>query len=321
MFPSSRYIRKAAALTVLAGSIGAAAASCPAHCDFAYETADGKAICRSCWIGYDLSDDATSCEPLADPHCRTPSSQDEKKCETCGTGHWPNSDGVCVSCGDNCLQCADATTCEYCVYAHAFNSDGKCTKCMEHCTQCQDPTTCQFCEHGYGYFNGKCTPCGVDNCLFCTEEVGKCSFCATTHGLTVDEQCEPCSVSDKCTSVQNCYCDSCEQGYKVENYDCVRDETVCLSGQGMKDGQCVPCTLKYCTTCSFDAGGVETCTQCERNPEDGLPSYTSCGKPIDDCTYDDEGNNGGGKGNGALSPRTVFSAVAVVAGLVAANLF
>ncbi|CAD2220490.1 hypothetical protein, conserved [Angomonas deanei] len=349
MFPSSRYIRRAAALTVLAGSIGTAAASCPAHCYDSHAVSDGKVVCEECWVGYKLSADETSCEPLADPHCYTPNPQDEKKCDECGgDGYWPNSDGICVSCGDNCSTCKDDKTCKHCKSGYGPNADGQCVKCidscnsctdtttcdrcaggyakddknecakcMDNCVYCQDVTTCTQCAPGYSFIEGECKSCGVGNCQSC-QTVGTCQTCFSNYA-SKEGKCELCETQEGCEYMgSGCTCGNCKQGYKLNNGVCDRDETVCFSGQGMKDGKCVPCSLKYCTACSFDDTGVETCTQCDTTPDGASAPYTSCWKTLEDCTEEDDANNGGG--NGALSPRTLFSTLAVVAGLIAATL-
>ena len=134
------------------------------------------------------------------------------------------------------------------------------------------------CERGMTTINGKCAPCPMEGCKFCTSEIAlghKCSICDTgyyiTYPLFEDPKCTKCPDHCFCTAPVTDFC-YCELGYYWDN----------------GTNSCRECTSKFmgCDVC--DPNG-NSCTQCKDSyyiKDGSCITPIACGEGCEVCETD-----------------------------------
>ncbi|ELP87985.1 protein serine/threonine kinase, putative [Entamoeba invadens IP1] len=284
-------------------------------CEAGYKINTRKNKCDICPAGYYSQAMATKCK---DCDSMTWSTEGSATCTPCSTNcsSCSKSNGHCTSCitgygfaKDNyrCEQCqagnyAYYSNCKICDDLKYQNLNGQttCKSCAEGCSSCNKTTgVCINCKAGYGYSNGECTPCGVQQystggtsqcmecpsgCTNCIKESGVCSECE--NGMKKDSGvCISCSSNGNCSSCtstvfeSNRKCAICNNGYYLDNNMC----SLCNS----ISSECLVCsqTSKECTLCKNEYISTETsCVLCEPGEvKTGTKSCTKCYEKIQNC--------------------------------------
>ena len=150
------------------------------------------------------------------------------KCYNCDDGYTLNSQGNCVSCGDDCEYCIldsnNNPICLYCKYGVNPNENNNCLQCGNNCESCikaKDNTIeCTKCYNGYGLKPDKtCEICPTTckTCFWKSEKEGfGCSSCYFSKILGKDDKCISCSESAEIgyEGCNNCYYDKSSSKYK-----------------------------------------------------------------------------------------------------------
>ncbi|ELP83904.1 protein serine/threonine kinase, putative [Entamoeba invadens IP1] len=222
-------------------------------------------FCTSCQPNYVLQNQKSrTCELCSsfDPNCQTCSSDSSRRCVTCNSGCYINTNYYCVSCDSTC-----GGKCQ--------NTTGYCTGCIENyvltttsstiCLPCSTfDNNCLQCASDY---SRKCTKCGVSNMYpdertficktcdstcngGCDQSTGICTTCLQNYVFTEPQSksCVSCNTFDpnclKCNSNFNRRCSVCKTSYYPNS-----------------NGICILCSLN-CTYCNQSNG---ICTQCKQN--------------------------------------------------------
>ncbi|XP_016148018.1 proprotein convertase subtilisin/kexin type 5-like [Sinocyclocheilus grahami] len=214
-----------------------------------------------------------ACEPCPS-HCKLCSSATH--CIRCEDSFYIN-DGVCnkLECGegevedpeyDDCMSCEEGCNkcvlynpkhCLSCIAGYYKFEEG----CYKHCPAktytVEETMSCVSCEHD-------CVSCDEDECYWCESDLflsdGKCVR-ECPDGFYSDEdsqECEEChSDCRKCSGPEDSDCDSCSDGFTLENGACVPEQDVCPAQTYLTDdGECEDCHSS-CESC-----WGETKTQC-----------------------------------------------------------
>lgn len=216
-------------------------------------------VCQVCVSGYFLSSAANKgCIPL-NPLCRV-SNQTDGSCLMCYGGYTLTSNGLCIvpTCTDpncaqksgaQCLSCNDRYYLEQGVctavnpqcYTYEM-STGRCTNCFtgffvskgqclpsvksedSNCQTADLSGHCIKCHDGYhpSKADGKCQPVSL-LCANFDYALNKCTSCLQGYVLQDDDCIFPSlGVDVHCTHYTNSYCDKCQDGYTLTNYQCVQ---------------------------------------------------------------------------------------------------
>ena len=234
---------------------------CPSSCESCV-----KGVCSK----WKCSGNCNSCDSLGN-------------CNLCNDGYYLR-DYSCLKCSTGCLKCLSDTLCTSCdLPYHQVN--GVCCDAM--CGLC-DSKGCLTCPTGFEFQNGVCNPCPV-NCGGCPN--GVCQKEVTplvcpTGSYSDGTACQLCNPRcTKCDSAENCLecnspfvlitgyccspscsqcdwnqCQSCNNGYLFDNFNCVPCPDTCRScTAGVCDGPatCIDgCDLCYTsTTCHICKDG------------------------------------------------------------------
>lgn len=184
-------------------------------------------------------------------------------------------------------------------------------------------TTCTKCRDGYGIHEGECTPCAIEHCMDCNDNIADCNACDPKHFFT-GAACVACE-GEHCAACRENMCVDCTD--KTECHACTIPNCVlcdptsveCLTCQEAyeldEDGACTPlpasecpssclCTNNdvpaLCTSCKpgFIAAGLvsgDTCLSCALEVENcGLCTYISESESIvcEECLDGYRMNNG-----------------------------
>ncbi|XP_030622390.1 proprotein convertase subtilisin/kexin type 5b [Chanos chanos] len=199
------------------------------HCNASYYPKDGKCLKLECGIG-----------EVADP--------DHEECLTCEEG--------CHKClqinPEHCMSCLPefyklGSSCHRSCPEKTYEDreEMMCMHCEENCLNC-DSSQCYFCEEGYYLSDEKCVKT-------CPE-----GFYGDSH-----QECEPCHRDCRtCGGPDYNDCDSCEQGMRLVNGQCVdvKITVTCSSDHFVnRQGECDQCHPS-CGTCSGpEATSCDTC--------------------------------------------------------------
>ncbi|KTF75021.1 hypothetical protein cypCar_00027139 [Cyprinus carpio] len=221
-----------------------------------------------------------ACEPCPS-HCKLCSSATH--CIRCEDSFYIN-DGVCnkLECGegltlwevedpeyDDCMSCEEG--CNKCVLynpKHCLSCIGGYYKfeegCYKHCPAktytMEETMSCVSCEHD-------CVSCDEDECYWCESDLflsdGKCvRECPDGfYGDEDSQECEEChSDCRKCSGPEDSDCDSCGDGFTLDNGACVPEQDVCPAQTYLTDdGECEDCH----TSCESCWGKMKTqCNTC-----------------------------------------------------------
>lgn len=207
-----------------------------------------QTYCTFCFPGYATSPQGQC--TAASPNCIY--NPNATHCEGCMPGTY-YSNGLCLSCQPNCLNCINGG-CTACKVGY-YLSGSACLPCSLNCLTCLNSYSCTSCPNGqYVGLNGNCKQCyfGCSSCMLnpLTYNVDclDCGFgtylgYATTS--MVIQTCLPCNIS-------NCY--AC-----VPTANGQTQCTLCLYGFSIQAGQCVGCPSN-CQFCQSSA----LCLQCEQ---------------------------------------------------------
>ncbi|XP_058630422.1 proprotein convertase subtilisin/kexin type 5 [Onychostoma macrolepis] len=206
-----------------------------------------------------------ACEPCPS-HCKLCSSATH--CIRCEDSFYLN-DGVCnrLECGegevedpeyDDCMSCEEG--CNKCVLynpKHCLSCIGGYYKfeegCYKHCPAktytVEQNMSCASCEHD-------CVSCDEDECYWCESDLflsdGKCvRECPDGfYGDEDSQECEEChSDCRKCSGPEDSDCDSCGDGFTLDNGACVPEQDVCPAQEYLTDdGECEACHSS-CESC------------------------------------------------------------------------
>jgi len=173
-----------------------------------------------------------------------------------------------MQCGAGCVKCDSSSSCSECAKGFIFDNgscskkcpvnnyelNGKCFECEDKdCINCLSEDkgkTCVRCKAGKILYNGKCK----DECPE--------GFYANGADAPVCKEC-----SDNCTkciwdeSSKKDQCQTCEEGYDLNNNKCI---SRCGPGKfenKEKDGKCEKCSDENCLVCLLTA---ENCRKCNK---------------------------------------------------------
>lgn len=181
----------------------------------------------------------------------------------CPNGQASDSQGNCVNCPTNCLECqyGSPTTCMICIDGFSLNS-GVCFQCGSTCKSCNylNPQVCTECGTAEFLRNGVCYPCS-QSCATCYEANDfNCLTCNSTSVLYQFSCVSECPISTVYDSEKN-ECLLCNPSCKT----CSLDQTTCLSCiEGfylVADGSCLVCD-NNCLECE---GAGNFCVLCKPN--------------------------------------------------------
>ncbi|EDR26651.1 protein serine/threonine kinase, putative [Entamoeba dispar SAW760] len=194
--------------------------------------------CTSCSSPNAINKDG-SCE--VDPNCKV---YENNQCSVCKDGYFKTSEGICSSCGTNCIKCTDSDFCLECSDSYYLTTMGKCT--VNELPNCEYSSTkgCTRCfDHFYLDSDGNCQPCS-NTCLTCFKNASFCTSCPTDYYLD-----QSTCVTDKNNSVK---CSHILPGGKC---------AICNIGYYNLNSNCHECSVN-CTTCQREASG---CIECGEN--------------------------------------------------------
>ncbi|ELP87571.1 hypothetical protein EIN_215490 [Entamoeba invadens IP1] len=231
---------------------------------FCYLFNKDKTKCIICVNGYGLNN--TDCVPCLNSNC-TSCNADYTKCSGCVDGMYPDENGVCTSCIENCKSCSDATSCDVCMSGFYRTADGKCeVNNVENCEEAETQSTCSKCKIKF-YLNtdaAKCESCTDNTCeSFTTEE--SCGQCGNCKSIRLGSSFK-CIVNDNCYSYDNdrSICVECLQGYYLtKDYTCEKCDDKCKNGCVNKGSECslydtrdIPYCVSYdenhkCVVCGY----------------------------------------------------------------------
>ena len=206
------------------------------------EEPDMNSLPFICSTHYTKVEESNKCEKCPNNcyGCEYDSLTKQIKCYLCDDGYTLNSEGICISCGDNCDYCDldnnGKPVCYSCKSDFYLNENNECVSssliCASTCSNCIDVLEnrkeCSSCFFGYTLMPDKtCVKCpeNCDNC-FWKEDKGEfgcsaCSFPFDFDNLLI------VGKDDKCVSCKNAEeigfegCESCI-------YDKQKDEYLCL---------------------------------------------------------------------------------------------
>nr|XP_020458069.1 proprotein convertase subtilisin/kexin type 5-like [Monopterus albus] len=205
------------------------------HCSQEYKLRNGQCERLKCSEGEVTDADNTDCLPC-DEGCA--------KCERKDSGEQKT---VCLKCEDGFYQldtdchqsCPDRT--------YGANNTMVCALCEDKRCEICDQFQCYWCEEGFYIYDGRC----VDHCV---------------EGFFVDEEsreCEPCHRACRtCGGPQYDDCDSCEDGFTLENGECLEGKNLAPCPEKYfrnSEDDCELCHT-FCKTCS--AAGRSDCSSC-----------------------------------------------------------
>lgn len=238
---------------------------CNANCSICYLGPDASPICAFCEEGYYM-DSAKNCLPCA-AHCSSCVGPDIKQCRTAANGYYYDEKSHSLLSCDNpaCQTCASKGVCTSCSEGYYMVSKNetetslsvRCEPCgIENCLFCSHKSdqikssvfnSCSLCKSGYSLVSGKCQAC-PENCSYCREESGECSFC--DRGFFLDKK------TNRCEKVTQPFCFSLNSNHTCE----ICDNHYYLTA----NHTCEPCKKQF-PHCSFCAGKDEalSCLSCE----------------------------------------------------------
>ncbi|ELP86508.1 hypothetical protein EIN_034190 [Entamoeba invadens IP1] len=209
-------------------------------------------------------------------------------CHECYPGYYI-SGGYCLK-GEvpNCYEYrsheylhSENSTCKKCLSGYLIDRQRNiCVTCDKSCEKCEYSTMCVRCKEGY-YLNGyKCEKCLSTNCV--EDNYAHCNEC--------NRECEVQSYGDGelfCSKPKHCLtystghiCESCLEGYILQNGNCVIDNTYCKTYNDDKT-KCVECEQGSYMLSNFTCGLCDSgCITCSGHPKSCLKFNTNrCTQP------------------------------------------
>lgn len=260
-------------------------APCPENCSICYLSADSKPVCAFCEEKYYFNE-LRKCLPCTE-NCISCTEGDLNHCRNAVSGYFYNHKTEKIeSCeDDSCGTCSEKKVCTSCAegYFQLSKKESetgvkvKCKACLiDDCLFCSEKNdqvknstfySCSLCKTGFALVSGKCRKC-PDNCSYCLEESGECTFCEKDHFLNKKEnKCEP-------VSIQNCFnvnshgvCEMCENHYYLN-----------------EKLECVLCKMRF-PNCSFCAGRDKTLTCLSCDIGSHIDPKGNCQKCIPNCNH------------------------------------
>jgi len=254
------------------------------------------ATCVECHLKCKICVTNADAKNLNCDKCKDKLFKDNGVCvESCPPNKAPNSDKICVPCGDNCEKCQDTKTCVKCK-GNTFLENGKCVKnckkgsyksytpnicvkCRKGCEVCENSKSCIFpptpwhCKDGYykNTVDKKCVKC-KEHCKVCKDSVtcekcfsgfkmmknGDCVCHCPVGFIDVEGTCVECEKGcDRCRPSNIDECTKCSKGLVLFHKKC---HPKCGDGYRERDGECVECSAKHCKTCTENS-----CTECKHH--------------------------------------------------------
>jgi hypothetical protein len=219
-------------------------------------TATADRVCSTCAA-------VANCTSVA---CTTASDQ---TCTACDASHYLNG-GSCQACSGACPAGEQQSA------ACTATTDRACTSCtvipnctMESCTNSSD-AVCGSCAGGFYLQNNACVACS-GACQTGQYQSAICSGYA-------DRLCSSCTAIANCASVScttgnNQVCNSCADGFYLQNNACVPCSLGCGAGEyqsaacsARADRVCSSCTaIANCASVACTTVSDQTCTGCDNN--------------------------------------------------------
>ncbi|KAL4505912.1 hypothetical protein ABPG72_013673 [Tetrahymena utriculariae] len=207
-------------------------------------------------------------------------------CVQCLDGFYLNSSNQCQSCsyifGQIVAACSidinsNTVQIDSCIQGYYLNTDKNiCFPCSHSCQQCINDFTCIKCYKNNFLLYQQCYPCQVSNFKNCCFQnpIKGCNICKESYYKDDQNRCMKC-IQYCLTCSNGNSCDQCQKGYFYDQNQmkCIQnpqncDQACITSQQKLKcvncirdyvndnmfypdlQGQCQPCQLKNCNTCS-----------------------------------------------------------------------
>ncbi|ELP89114.1 hypothetical protein EIN_483360 [Entamoeba invadens IP1] len=218
------------------------------HCKFVVITANNEVQCALCEENYILSD--TQCVDMSIAHCQSVDLS-TSKCAICEEKYKFDETKKCVS--------METTQCSYsssgdCLQCDAQISLGTSNEGESICSTevktiyCKENsnTGCAKCFDGHYLSGTECLPCDK-KCSSCSKNAESCVTCA--FGYYYDRTSNDCiyvgELAEKCKLflLSGVDCAACNEGYILNNTDCVKCDEKCLSCVG-NVSNCVKCNVE-----------------------------------------------------------------------------
>ncbi|KAL4480200.1 hypothetical protein ABPG74_020716 [Tetrahymena malaccensis] len=160
----------------------------------------------------------------------------EKNGCDCQKSFFLDSSNICKKCQEGCDDC-DISKCNSCIQGY-YKEGQKCSKCIPNCIQCSGGQKCDQCDSANGYFsdsNQICVKCDQPNQVKNNQKNG----CDCQKGFFLDSNniCQKCQ--EGCDDCDISKCNSCIQGYYIENQKCSKCIANCIQcSNNQKCDQC-----------------------------------------------------------------------------------
>jgi len=193
---------------------------------------NGKAVCTECAKLYALDTSANACKACREiDGCWVCNNM--TLCDRC---RYPRKDGpdlngvaTCSACAENCKFCGKSGSgkCDRCLEGFSKDSNGKCSQCPENSQECKRdvliPSRFAWVRCNNGFYQSSadtCSPCGVENCQFCTD-ASSCILCQAGFFSQGPDKCKECSSNCAvCDKKGNGKCNKCKNGKVSANGAC-----------------------------------------------------------------------------------------------------
>ena len=204
-------------------STGGTCQACALNCKKCDQNGPGKCDSSWCFEGFVQLAGTTNCTACFGG-CASCNSNDLSVCTSCGVGQYV-SNGICSSCGNNCVTCSSGSICVTCSDGWQLIS-GNCYQIPLGCISLSSATICSSCVSGYVLSNGNtaCTLGGTCN------STNSCVICPSSQYLS-SGQCLSCpslpSYCLKCDPNTPANCFQCSTGFYVAAGSCVSCSANC----------------------------------------------------------------------------------------------
>ena len=195
--------------------------SCTAH-NAGTLTNPGECICNEGYFNTSASPLVCSACNVACGRCNGPSPNNCTSCNhlqylvnnscVCVQGLVINyTTGQCLSCIDQCQECADTSTCSKCRDGFYYDAErAKCENCDASCKNCSGPN------------ENQCFSCRISN-ITPSQYTNLCT-CDTNQYVETPSPLVCKNCTEGCMECISLNCFKCSQGYTLIGYSCARDE-------------------------------------------------------------------------------------------------